>query len=94
MRELMKWALVAVLLVVVVVAACDGKCAWVLAVCVLDGCAVGLGHGIVIVIDEIEKPRAAITTEWVIDVLGHSGRAGLVVGLACGVVAALIKLLA
>ncbi|HEX4610334.1 MAG TPA: hypothetical protein VH092_19245 [Urbifossiella sp.] len=93
--SLLKWGFAALVLAVVLCAACDGKCAEVVALSGLEGLAAGLGHALVVVFCTLEKVRdpALITVRRVRKLVRHDARVGLISGLLIGVTYALVALL-
>lgn len=93
---LLKWCFVLMMLAVVVCAACwDEKCALMVSLFTLEGCAAGTGYGLAVVFCTLEKVRNPYTiTAWrVYKLVGHDAKVGLVTGLLLGVTNALIALL-
>ncbi|MBN9519507.1 hypothetical protein J0H58_13460 [bacterium] len=91
----LKWLLVLLVLGIELCAACNGVCCEIVVLCVLEGLAAGVAHGLVVVLALMEQVRdpAVVTVRRAVAIVRHDARIGLVSGLLIGLTYALVKLL-
>ncbi|HEX4606923.1 MAG TPA: hypothetical protein VH092_01835 [Urbifossiella sp.] len=88
--SLLKWAIAAPMLAVML---CDAKCAEIVSLCVLEGLAAGLAHGLVVVLAKMEtitRPDT-LTVRRIVRLVTHDARVGLVAGLMLGLTYAIFS---